>query len=309
MQRAMLNWNGVPTHVITEGHWVEEGLSQYGIKDIAIVITGNPGIPEFYEGFIKTLRTRLSIETLIWVVGHAGHVQPPNNLLATMPNDSTWNEHYSLIAQLEHKKEFIKKYAPEDAKLHLIGHSIGCWIILNMLKDVLISRRVAKCYLLFPTIENIAETRNGWFFTRVVSRIASILIFLSWTLSCLPHFLQAFLISIYSLLNGIPAKYNKAIQQLLNPRSLRNVIKMADEEMEIVKERDDELLSKHADKLWFYYGNCDGWAPVRHYENMKLAHPNVNAELCKRGYHHCFVLQYDKEMGKIVGDLINESIS
>ncbi|XP_053989792.1 lipid droplet-associated hydrolase [Hylaeus volcanicus] len=308
MIRAMLKWNSVPTYVITEGCWVEEGLSMCGKKDVVIIIPGNPGIPEFYEGFIKSLKTRLPTETPVWVVGHAGHVQPPNNLLMTMPSDSNWNEHYSLMAQLEHKKEFIQKYVPEDAKVHLIGHSIGCWMILNILKDNSISKRVAQCYLLFPTIEHMATTRNGLFFTQVVSRIAFILVFLCWLLSCIPV-LQIFLISIYTLLHGIPAKHKKPIQQLLNPRNLKNVLRMADEEMKVVKERDDITLAKYADKLWFYYGNCDGWAPVKFYKDMKTVHPNMKAELCKHGYYHSFVLQHDKELGQIVGDLINESIS
>ena len=309
MQRAMLKWSGVPTQVITEGRWVEEGLSQYGKKDLVVVIPGNPGIPEFYDGFIRTMKSRLPTETPIWTVGHAGHVQPPNNLSLTMPNDSTWNEHYSLTAQVQHKKEFIKKYVPEDAKLHLVGHSIGCWMVLDMLKDDSISKRVAKCYLLFPTIEHMAETHNGLFFTRYISRIAFLLTFLCWILSCLPVYLQAFLINTFAPFYGVPAKCTKAVLQLLHPRSLKKVLKMADEEMRIVRERDDDTLSKYADKLWFYYGNCDGWTPVRYYKNMKSVHPNMNAELCKHGYYHSFVLQYDKEMGHIVGDLINESIS
>lgn len=103
MQRAMLNVNGVPTQIITEGRWVEEGLAEYGKKDIVVVISGNPGIAAFYEGFIKTLKSRLPSEIPVWVIGHAGHVQPPNNLAITMPNDSTWHEHYSLTAQVQHK--------------------------------------------------------------------------------------------------------------------------------------------------------------------------------------------------------------
>ncbi|XP_015436696.1 PREDICTED: lipid droplet-associated hydrolase [Dufourea novaeangliae] len=309
MQRAMLKWNNVPTQVITEGRWVEEGLLGYGKKDVVVVIPGNPGIPEFYEGFIKSLKTKLPTETPVWVIGHAGHVQPPNNLTITMPSDSTWTEHYSLIAQLEHKKSFIKKYVPEDAKLHLIGHSIGSWIVLHMLEDDSISKRVKKCYLLFPTIEHMATSSNGQFFTKIVSHIAFFLIFLCWILSCLPISLQLFAVNIFAPLYGIPRKCTKAVHQLLNPRNLKNVFRMANEEMQIVKERDDHILVKHADKLWFYYGNCDGWTPVQYYRNMKSKHPNMNAELCKHGYHHSFVLQFDKEMGYIVGNLISENIS
>lgn len=308
MQHAMLKWNGVPTQVITEGRWVEEGLSQFGKRDVVILIPGNPGIPEFYKGFIKTIKSRLPSEVPIWVVGHAGHVQPPSNLAITMPSNLTWNENYSLMAQLQHKKDFIKKYIPEDARLHLIGHSIGSWMVVNMLKDDSIAKKVTKCYLLFPTIEHIVMTKNGWFFTNVVSRIALFLVFLCWLLSCFPLFLQIFLISIFAPLYGIPAKYNRTLLQLLNPRCLKRIIKMAKEEMKIVKERDEDTISKYTDKLWFYYGNCDGWVPVKYYKDLISKHPDINAELCKHGYHHSFVLQYDKEMGKIVGDIISDNI-
>lgn len=108
----MLKWNDVPTQVITEGRWVEEGLAEFGRKDLVIVITGNPGIAEFYEGFIRMLKLRLLSEVPIWVIGHAGHIQPPKNLAITMPSNSTWHEHYSLMAQLQHKVFFYS--------LHLI---------------------------------------------------------------------------------------------------------------------------------------------------------------------------------------------
>jgi len=70
--------------------------------------------------------------------------------------------------------EFIKKYVPEDAHLYLIGHSIGAWFVLNLLKDNDIDKRVQKCYLLFPTIEYLAETRNGVFFNNFVGFYMSI---------------------------------------------------------------------------------------------------------------------------------------
>ncbi|XP_031831569.2 lipid droplet-associated hydrolase isoform X3 [Nomia melanderi] len=279
MQCAMPAWDGVPTRVIAEGQWIEEDILQHGKKDIVLIIPGNPGVPDFYEGFMKSLKTKLPSEIPIWAVGHSGHVQPPNNLSYTMPSDSTWNINYSLIAQVEHKKNFINKYVPDDTNLHLIGHSIGCWMILQMLKDESISNKIKKCYLLFPTIEYMSSTPNGKFFTRFVSPISSFILFVTWVFSCLPLFLQHFLITIFAPIYGVPKKYNKAVQLLINPRSLWNVVKLAKEEMQTVKGRDDTVLSQHADKLWFYYGNCDGWTPVKYYRNMKATHPNMNAEL------------------------------
>ncbi|XP_078037074.1 lipid droplet associated hydrolase sturkopf [Augochlora pura] len=303
---AMLTLNDVPTLVIAEGCWIESDLSGLGKKDVVVIIPGNPGIPEFYRGFINSLKARLPTETPIWLVGHSGHVQPPENLSCTMPSDSTWHNNYSLMAQVEHKKSFIKKYISEDVNIHLIGHSIGSWMILQMLKDESISKRIKKCYLLFPTIERMSASPNGKFFNRFIWHIAPLLVFLCWILSCLPLCLQHFLIHICAPLFSVPKKCNKAVHQLVNPQSLRKVLKMAHEEMQIVRERDDDVLSQHAGKLWFYYGNCDGWTPVEYYTSMKSRHPDIVAEFCKHGYHHSFVLKYAKEMGYIVGVSIND---
>lgn len=73
--------------------------------------------------------------------------------------------------------EFIKRYVPEDAHLHIIGHSIGAWCVLNLLKNKDIEKRIQKCYLLFPTIEYMAETRNGIVFNNFVRLCIFVVIF------------------------------------------------------------------------------------------------------------------------------------
>jgi len=93
---------------------------------------------------------------------------------------------------------------------------------------------------------------------------------------------------------------------MLDPRVLRRIINLAREEMKCVKEADHETISKNADKLWLYYGANDGWVPVKYYKNIISRHPDLNAQLCQRGFQHSFVLKDDVDMGHIVGDLINE---
>ncbi|EFN75984.1 lipid droplet-associated hydrolase [Harpegnathos saltator] len=305
MRRAMVKCNRVQTEVITEGRWIEEDPLPHSSKQIVLVITGNPGIPGFYEDFIKAISSKLSSDTPVWVIGHAGHVQPPENLDIAMPSNKQWQDHYSLTAQVQHKIEFIKTYVPENAQLHLIGHSIGAWVILNLLKDPDINKRVKRSYLLFPTIEHMAESPNGKLFCNIISRTARILIILSWIFSMFPLFLQTFMISIFNFFYGIPGKYNKIIQTLLNPRALYRVIKLANEEMKYVREADHDTISKNNDKLWFYYGTVDNWVPVGYYKNMISIHPDLNAQLCQRGFYHSFVLKHSVDMGHIVGDLIN----
>lgn len=303
----MINCNQVQTEVISEGRWIEEDPLPHSSKNIILVIPGNPGVPRFYEGFIKALNSRLAPDTPVWVIGHAGHVQPPENLDIAMPGDHKWAECYSLTAQVQHKAEFIKKYVPEDAHLHIIGHSIGAWFVLNLLKDNDIDRRIRRCYLLFPTIEYMAETRNGMFFNTFLSRTAPILVFLSWIFTAMfPVTLQTFMIRTFGMFYGIPARSVRAVREMLDPRALRKIINLAKEEMKYVKEADHETISKHADKLWLYYGASDGWAPVKYYNNMMSRHPDLNAQLCRRGFQHSFVLKDDVDLGHIIGDLINE---
>lgn len=121
-----------------------------------------------------------------------------------------------------------------------------------------------------------------------------------------PVVLQTFMIRIFGLFYGIPVTSIKAVQEMLDSRVLHRVIYLAKEEMKYVKEADHETISKHADKLWLYYGASDGWVPVKHYKNMISRHPDLNAQLCRRGFQHSFVLKDDVEMGHIIGDLINE---
>ncbi|KAL6425525.1 hypothetical protein ACFW04_009585 [Cataglyphis niger] len=309
MRQSMINCNQVQTQVITEGRWIEEDSLPQSSKHIVLVIPGNPGVPQFYEEFIKTLYSRLTLDTPVWIIGHAGHVQPPDNLEIAMPGDEKWAECYSLNAQIQHKVEFIKKYIPEDAQLYLIGHSIGAWFVLNLLKNNDINGRIKKCYMLFPTVEYMADSPNGILFCNCISRIAPVLIFLSWIFTAMfPVSLQSLMIRIFGIFWGIPARSVKAVQEMLNPKVLGRIINLGREEMKYVKEADDKTISKYNDKLWFYYGANDGWTPRKYYKNMISKHPNLNVQLCQRGFQHSFVLKNDVEMGHIVGDLINEEL-
>lgn len=121
-----------------------------------------------------------------------------------------------------------------------------------------------------------------------------------------PSSLQMLMIRIFGVFYGFPAKSVKAVQEMLNPKVLRRLIHLAEEEMKCVKEADHEIISKYAAKLWFYYGANDGWAPKKFYENMISKYPDLNAQLCQRGLRHAFVLKDDITMAHIVGDLINE---
>lgn len=169
---------------------------------------------------------------------------------------------------------------------------------------VCVSLYIYHCYNMFFKCTN--DCKYLFFFTQV-SRIAPVLIFLSWIFTGMfPVSLQSLMIRIFGIFWGIPARSIKAVQEMLNPKALDKILNLAREEMKYVKEADHETISKYTDKLWFYYGANDGWTPMKYYKNMILKHPNLNAQLCQRGFQHSFVLKNDMDVGHIVGDLINE---
>lgn len=110
MRRAVIICNQVQTEVISEGRWIEEDPLPHSSKHVVLVVPGNPGVPLFYEGFIKELNSRLTSDVPVWVIGHAGHIQPPKDLDIAMPSDQKWAECYSLAAQVQHKVFKILKH-------------------------------------------------------------------------------------------------------------------------------------------------------------------------------------------------------
>lgn len=133
MQQSMLAINGVQTHVITEGRWVEEGLASDGHKDLVLVIPGNPGIPSYYEGFMKSLKSKLPTETPVWIMGHAGHVLPPKNLSIALPEGQFTGKYYNLTGQLEHKVLyfFFLYYSSIYFPFCHVDQNGGAFIIIN----------------------------------------------------------------------------------------------------------------------------------------------------------------------------------
>jgi len=72
--------------------------------------------------------------------------------------------HRTLPGQIYHKLAFIRDHIPPPPRTHphlqliLIGHSIGCYMILSLLRSRV---RVHRAALLFPTVERMAESPSG----------------------------------------------------------------------------------------------------------------------------------------------------
>ncbi|XP_023597535.1 lipid droplet-associated hydrolase isoform X3 [Trichechus manatus latirostris] len=131
---------GIETQVLKCGPWTDL-LSDQGAnrpKVLIFIITGNPGLTTFYLPFAKALYSLINGRFPVWIIGHAGHsVAPRDKKIRAASDDSNTQEIkdiYGLRGQIEHKLVFLRTHVPKQIKLVLIGHSIGCYISLQMLK-------------------------------------------------------------------------------------------------------------------------------------------------------------------------------
>ena len=69
-----------------------------------------------------------------------------------------------------------------------------------------------------------------------------------------------------------------------------------------------QVIEQNLNKLIFYYGASDHWAPVSYYEDMKKKFPDGEIYLYQRTFKHAFVLESSEEVAKVVAPWIRNVI-
>lgn len=298
METEFVTVNKVPVRVDSWGGYLPSKITENSSskpKELILVVPGNPGVTKFYDKFADRLYERT--KKPIWVISHGGHDKDQKKLPRLKDNKDL----YDLQGQVKQKTELINKYL-QGVKLYCVGHSIGSKMILEILRENDENDKVdiEECYFLFPTLERMAETPNGKIVTWVINYILWLTLFGSWIFHFLPRFLQYSLVRIYCYVVSLSPDNIPAIIQLIEPHVLNKVFFLAYDEMKKVNELDDATITANASKLRIYYGATDGWTPLKYYEELKLKHKDVKAEVCSRGYQHAFVLKYSKEVADLV---------
>lgn len=206
---------------------------------------------------------------------------------------------YTLDGQIQHKLNFVEENIPSDVKLVLIGHSIGCYVILNMLEK-LDTHRVLRCFFLFPTIERMAISPKGQVAVPLLKYFRWMSILIAYVASYFSPHLQYRMIRWY--FQGRPVEecaYN-ASMNLFDPFCVRNMMDMSHEEMNEVTKLNKKLITDNMSKLSFYYGLEDRWCPRDYYYDLKEQFPHADIRLCEKGLEHAFVLEGSNDMAHIV---------
>ncbi|XP_053608964.1 lipid droplet-associated hydrolase [Plodia interpunctella] len=285
--------NSVATRILTWGN----PLTCAG-GEVIVCISGNPGLPDFYIDFALELHKLTGLP--MCVIGQAGHDVIPNEKDLVLKNQ----EHlYSLQGQVEHKFNFINESIDKNCRIHLIGHSIGSWMIIEMLnKHSTLIDRIVSINLLFPTIQKMAVAPNGKFITKFLSRIHVLLMFFINLIHILPQVVRSFFIDVYIYWNKLPSSYNDMVNKFLSPSSFEKMIFLAYDEMANVKELNKSGIDKIKSITNVIYSDRDGWAPVSYMEDLKQFEPHLQMTLV--GVDHAFVLRSSEQVAGLVAEFI-----
>ncbi|XP_006835314.1 PREDICTED: UPF0554 protein C2orf43 homolog isoform X3 [Chrysochloris asiatica] len=214
---------------------------------------------------------------------------------------------YGLHGQIEHKLAFLRTYVPKQMKLVLIGHSIGCYISLQMLKYAP-ELPVIRSLMLFPTIERMSVSPNGKIATPLLCWFRYALYAISYILlKPLPESIKSFIIRSFGQARSIPDEC--MCMSPLDPFCLANAAYLGGQEMVQVVERDNETIKKHLSKLIFYYGTIDRWCPKEYYDDIKKDFPEGDIQLCEKKIPHAFILSHSQAMAEMAADWLKDDLS
>ena len=239
-----------------------------------------------------------------YVSGHAGHDEPKPELKLIVPPLKSNNDLYSLQGQVNHKIDFISRFVPQGVKIHLVSHSIGSKISLDLLKVYSVNRKIHQCYLLFPTIAHMVDSNNGFWFKKVFNRIYFFLWMFYYAFSFLPLLVRTLVLYVFCYFSGYPKYFLGTVIKASSPTALDKIWFMAQDEMKKVREIDHEVINQNLSRLKFYYGTKDGWVPVDYYNELIQSFPQIDAELCQQSIDHGFVVSHGSTMARMLAEWI-----
>ncbi|XP_024134594.1 lipid droplet-associated hydrolase isoform X2 [Oryzias melastigma] len=274
-------------------------------KLVILLIPGNPGLVGFYKTFMQELHSLLEHKYPVWAVSHAGHCAAPDGMdMVEDGRAAAEDDVFGLSGQIEHKLAFVRKHIPKGSSLVLVGHSIGCYIILEMMRRNP-ELKVLKAVMLFPTIERMAESPQGRRLTPLLCQMRYLAYLPVFLVSLLPDILKAALIKlVLSCISSLDRCILQPTVQLLSGDCAANSMYLGGQEMRMVLGRDNITIKKNLDKLIFYYGATDHWCPVKYFYDIKRDIPDGDFRLCKKGFRHAFVLDVGREVAEMVAEWI-----
>eukprot|EP01138_Halocafeteria_seosinensis_P008916 gb/GECG01009113.1/.p1 GENE.gb/GECG01009113.1/~~gb/GECG01009113.1/.p1 ORF type:complete len:460 (+),score=25.72 gb/GECG01009113.1/:1-1380(+) len=255
------------------------------LKEVIVVLPGNPGTIHFYHTFMGTLAYNLQEreDILVMGIGHSHHSKTsvPDSLQGTA-------QRHSLESQIRHKIEVLKQIrkAHPHVRFVTVGHSVGSYMSLRI-AEALGQKVTRKHILLFPTVTHIGSTPNG---------------IKLYPLFCYGRPLAGLTASLLALLpdswKQLPVKARVGeqphcvfgLKSIIHSPVAQNCLYMAKHEMEEIRALSPDLVKQHKTQLVWYFSRKDGWNRAGDYNEVLRLVEAENVHLCNRGFVHAFVL-------------------
>uniref|UniRef100_A0A6A7GC25 Lipid droplet-associated hydrolase n=1 Tax=Hirondellea gigas TaxID=1518452 RepID=A0A6A7GC25_9CRUS len=287
--------------------------------EIVLFLPGNPSLMNFYKQFCRELYSELGGRKAVWSITMGEQAATRHAFWETMKPRPT----PSLEKQLQHKAEFISEYIPSNAKVSIIGYSISCYLLLDMLRqenfaigttdsgtktndDITV---VDSVYLIFPTIERMKETPLGRIFLPALSYFTWFILMFAYIVCVVPPFIKFPVIRrILTSGDGKPPQdqFVQGAIEMIHPVMLKRVLNTLKEELEKVVELDLHIIEKNRQKIVFYYGSYDGLCPKKFLFELQDKVPELRAYLCQDSLHHVYVTHTSVQMAKIMGTMMGK---
>jgi hypothetical protein len=249
---------------------------------------GNPGVISYYDDFLTALHDD-SPSTTILGVSLAGH------------EDFELHQPLSLQEQIANKVRIIdtiiasapfSSYMQEKPKLVVMGHSVGAYMALQVLKQR--PQNVDNLFLLFPTISHIGQGSSFARLSAVLTsiprsaRIASSLV--SLLRLVLPIPLLALVVRLAHSMPG--TSLTTTLAKFFNPASVLSFSHLAKYEFREIRDLDVDTVTKYAKRITAYYAIQDRWVPQFAREQIiRIINTNGgDAIICNEGFPHAFSL-------------------
>lgn len=213
------------------------------------------------------------------------------------------NEHlYNLQGQLNHKIDFINRHIPKDVKVYLIGHSIGAKLCLDLLKTQGFSHQVQHCYLLFPTIERMAESSNGKL-VPTYDKFSFLFRIFYKSFHWLPESWKRAIVSKCCRSAGVADDLVEPTMSFINPLVIDRLWFLTLDEMDKVRDLDEQLFKENVHRIKIYYAVLDAWVPQDCYNKLINRFPGADA-IKSMSHEHAFVLKSSVAVGVMVSEWI-----
>ncbi|VDK74956.1 unnamed protein product [Litomosoides sigmodontis] len=283
---------------------------------IILMIPGNPGNEQFYDHFGQLVLSKISRisdqNSVFCTISHLNHVPMPQTY--SEMSVSNCSDRISLADQIEHKLNFCLQYLTKKAEIILIGHSIGAYLMLRILPDLLKHQfNVVRCIALFPTIERLAESPNGERLLPWLKKFrrwdGALQMLLSW-LRYLPNSIKECICSylMRSHQGCPPSCVLQSAVEIVDVDVIRNIIFMAVDELLTVSNLDESLL-RNSDRCRFLYGTADQWSPLCYGLEMQKRLGKELVIIDDKKCEHAFVLNHGEVVANEVAKWITECYS